>query len=270
MYQFIFIDDEDYMREFFPPLVDWSGYGFEIVNTFSNGEDALQYVRQHPVDLVISDIKMGRFSGLDFCKAIREFDTEVTIVLLSGYQDFEDARQALRYNVFDYLLKPVSFSMLDKLFSALKEHLDDQKLEQKVHQPSHGGLPPESVAETERVCPEDADDVESTEVGRLARLAMAYIEENYHKDLSLEEVAAHVSLNATYFSRFFKQQTGEKFIDYLSRRRIEEAKRLLEQPGSKVYEVCERVGYHSIQHFYKLFKGYVGCTPSEYRNHRQK
>lgn len=112
---------EDYMREFFPPLVDWAAYGFEIIDTFSNGEDALQFLRQHPVDLVISDIKMGRFSGLDFCRELRKFDDEVTIVLLSGYQDFEDARRQLRYNVFDYLLKPVSFSMLDNLFSCTEK-----------------------------------------------------------------------------------------------------------------------------------------------------
>ena len=264
MYQFIFLDDEDYMREFFPPLVDWATYGFEIIGTFSNGEDALQFLRQHPVDLVISDIKMGHFSGLDFCRELRKFDNDVTIVLLSGYQDFEDARQALRYNVFDYLLKPVSFSMLDELFLSLKRHLDDKMQ----------GTPPamdseKSISSEESHQIAELSNAEEPDISYLAQTAIEYIAKNYHRDLSLEEVAAHVSLNATYFSRFFKQQTGEKFIDYLSHCRIEEAKRLLDQPGSKVYAVCEQVGYHSIQHFYKIFKSYVGCTPSEYRNRKR-
>lgn len=263
MYQFIFLDDEDYMREFFPPLVDWAAYGFEIIDTFSNGEDALQFLRQHPVDLVISDIKMGRFSGLDFCRELRKFDDEVTIVLLSGYQDFEDARQALRYNVFDYLLKPVSFSMLDNLFRALKRHLDEKRTRALVSDSFDANS--EEVGDEPSIL-----DTEREDISHLAQLAIAFIKENYHRDLSLEEVAAHVSLNTTYFSRFFKQQTGEKFIDYLSRCRIEQAKHLLELPGSKVYAVCEQVGYHSIQHFYKIFKSYVGCTPSEYRNRRRE
>ncbi|MBE5040931.1 helix-turn-helix domain-containing protein [Ructibacterium gallinarum] len=99
----------------------------------------------------------------------------------------------------------------------------------------------------------------------LIEKAQRYIRENYAKDITLKEVAGFVALNPIYLSRFFKQKTGEKFIDYLTRIRMEKAAELLRQPDIKVYEICSRVGYHNVQHFYRLFKLYTGYTPTEYR-----
>ncbi len=96
--------------------------------------------------------------------------------------------------------------------------------------------------------------------------AKAYIEKNFNKDISLEDVAGYVYLNATYFSRIFKENMGENFIDYLIKLRIKKAKQLLLNQNYKVYEVCDMVGYKTTKYFYKLFKEYTGYTPTEYRN----
>lgn len=93
-----------------------------------------------------------------------------------------------------------------------------------------------------------------------------YLNNNYSSDISLEDAADLVFLSPTYFSRIFKQQTGDNFIDYVVRLRIEKAKELLVDTQYKTYEISSLVGYKSARYFSKIFKGFTGFTPSEYRN----
>ncbi|WP_276357083.1 response regulator transcription factor [Cohnella caldifontis] len=94
--------------------------------------------------------------------------------------------------------------------------------------------------------------------------ARLYIEKNVSRDVSLQEAAEHVGLNATYLSVLFKEVMGETYIKYLTRYRMELAKTLLRQ-GHKVNEVSEKVGYLTHRHFTEVFKKYAGCTPGQYK-----
>jgi len=99
----------------------------------------------------------------------------------------------------------------------------------------------------------------------LIERAVAYINQNYHRDLSLDEVARHVYLSPCYFSRLFKQVRGENFIDYLTRMRMEEAKKLLLTTDYSVNEIASRVGYRDARYFGQVFKKQEGCTPTAFR-----
>jgi two-component system response regulator YesN len=94
--------------------------------------------------------------------------------------------------------------------------------------------------------------------------ARSYIEQNFSRDLSLQEVAEHVGMNASYLSVLFKEATGENYIKFLTRYRMELAKLML-QKGLKVKEVSEKVGYHTYRHFSEVFKKYVGLSPGQYK-----
>ena len=96
-------------------------------------------------------------------------------------------------------------------------------------------------------------------------LAKKYIESNFSKEICLDDVSRYVDLSTAYFSRLFKQQTGENFIDYLIKIRMERGKTLLHDTNLKTYQVGENVGYNNSKYFCKLFKNYTGYTPTEYR-----
>ncbi|HIW35243.1 MAG TPA: AraC family transcriptional regulator [Candidatus Paenibacillus intestinavium] len=96
--------------------------------------------------------------------------------------------------------------------------------------------------------------------------ATHYIEKNYERELSLEETAEHVHLNPYYFSKVFKQQTGETFIDYVTNIRIQHAKRWMHNKEISLKEICYLVGYNDPNYFSRVFKKVVGQTPSEYRS----
>nr|WP_263327669.1 response regulator [Neobacillus sp. Marseille-Q6967] len=95
--------------------------------------------------------------------------------------------------------------------------------------------------------------------------ACAYIDRNYSRDLTLQDVAEYVGMNATYFSLLFKEEMNLSYIKYLTKLRVERAKELLKE-GYKVADVSEKVGYHTYRHFSELFKKHVGINPGQYRD----
>ena len=92
-----------------------------------------------------------------------------------------------------------------------------------------------------------------------------FIEDNFNKDITLDDVAKEVNMSYHYFSKFFKDQTRKNFIDYLTNLRVTKAKELLEDETVSIKEVCYKVGYSDPNYFSKIFKKATGMTPTEYR-----
>lgn len=101
---------------------------------------------------------------------------------------------------------------------------------------------------------------------KVIQIATAYIESHIGEALTLEEIAKVIYLSPVYFSKLFKAETGVNYSDYVKKIRIARAIELMQEIQYKVYDVCERVGYKNIRHFYKVFKQVTGMTPTEYRN----
>ena len=103
--------------------------GFQVVGTFSDGSDALAYLKDHPCDAVLTDILMSRMSGLELIRSLYEIHPQIKVVILSGHSDFAYAQQAIQYQVFHYLVKPVDEEELISVFKGLKEQLEERKEE---------------------------------------------------------------------------------------------------------------------------------------------
>lgn len=95
--------------------------------------------------------------------------------------------------------------------------------------------------------------------------ARAFIDRNFHRDLTLEEVSREVHVSPYYFSKLFKEQTGDNFINYLTLRRVETAKQLLADGRRNIKTICNEIGYNDPNYFSRLFKRFEGVTPTEYR-----
>ncbi|TVY00267.1 response regulator [Paenibacillus cremeus] len=95
--------------------------------------------------------------------------------------------------------------------------------------------------------------------------ACKYVSLHLDRRISLEEVSEHLHLNASYFSRMFKKETGESFIEYVTRMKMERAKELLDRTSHSVGKICELLGYDNQSYFIKIFKSHTGVTPVEYR-----
>lgn len=107
MYKVLLVDDEPLITIGLQALLDWEDYGFEIVSRAECGEEALGYLKEHPVDLLITDILMGEMSGLDLIEEAKKIQPKVKCIILTGYQEFGFIKQGLLLGIENYLVKPV-------------------------------------------------------------------------------------------------------------------------------------------------------------------
>lgn len=482
LYKIIVVDDETFTVKVLAKAVKWEIFNFELCGVFTNGFECLEYIKEHDVDAVISDIRMPQMDGVELAKKINEQKPDVKIVLASAYKDFEYALEAVRLKVFDYIVKPFDCKTIESVLKRIGEELlkdnsndkklflgrddnirvqklisdfidqksrrfleesiiingidlrsapvvimnigileieeyldkvwkygitglynainniigdtkptvfplkysfdnitfillgDDTEFEKLLH--SFESLRDKLVSECFEVlnlsvnvdmlqagiCLEDiiSADVQkgievqkkmlisiikegnsegiseniarfcdvfsgdelmirsyfisvlnelinlfgTSEIKRIdaeysgifyikdinelrrrleavcigiskkneyddvydaIKVAKKYVMEHIEGGTSLAEVAEVVSFSPSYFGRVFKEKTGEKFLDFVNRVRIEAAQNYLATTGMKVNEIYEKVGYMSRNYFYNMFKSIAGCSPQEYR-----
>lgn len=240
MYQLIIVEDEAKIRNGIVNLFPWTNIGFEVVGSFSDGQQALAYLAQNPVDVVLTDIRMPNMGGVELAKRIAESKLPVIVVFLSAFQDFDYLHQAILNGVKDYLVKPVKYDELIECFSRIKDHLDQQSASQEV--------PQEDLSYYQQV----------------VQNVKNYIADHL-QSATLEEAALQVNLSANYLSRIFKERTGVSFSDCLLEARMGKAAELMRGIDHKLYEISHIVGYASPKNFSRAFKNYYHMTPKEYR-----
>lgn len=338
MYKVLVVDDEPMIRKGIAKLVEKCCPSGCELRTAENGKAALDRMAEFEPDFVLTDIKMPVLDGLELSRRISERYPSVDIVIITGYNDFEYARQSIAYGVKDYILKPISKSNIEQVMQRLiagalqknEAHLSLSKSNEWVEQAEEAvwtlddgrlaelvrglfeqirakqftltqqadlvrqlvelmnkrlnerdvfpfqlsvsldGVDRSSELE-QRMAEAAAGVIEALRIKRRGRYkdpieaAKSYIEEHLCRDISLEEVAERIGLNASYFSQLFKQSTGETFVQYRIRRRMERAKLLLAQPHMNITDISFEIGYADHPHFTKTFKKWAGVTPSEYR-----
>ncbi|WP_214627994.1 response regulator [Paenibacillus agaridevorans] len=108
-------------------------------------------------------------------------------------------------------------------------------------------------------------EISSSNVNAVIERAIQIISKQYMEDLSLQIIADELNLHPVWLSQLFKKETGQTYLDFLTGKRMEQAKKLLRETSLKIYEIAESVGYHDLQHFGSVFKKRVGQTPKEFR-----
>ena len=126
-YKVLIVDDEKWIHELLKHIVDWQSFGFEIAGYATNGPDALDFICEHNPDLVVSDIRIPEIDGIELVKLVRSKGIDVHFVLISGYQEFQYAQDALRYRVDDYLLKPIEEEEVAAILRKIAGELRNQE-----------------------------------------------------------------------------------------------------------------------------------------------
>ena len=121
-------DDEYFIRQRIKKIVPWETLDLVFAGEAENGTQVIEQLRQEPADILLLDIKMPQMNGMETARYIKEHFPSVHIIILSGYNDFEYARTALRYGVKEYLLKPVANEELER---ALKECIESIAVERQ-------------------------------------------------------------------------------------------------------------------------------------------
>ncbi|MBD2870828.1 response regulator transcription factor [Paenibacillus arenilitoris] len=124
MYRVLLVDDEEFVRQGLKELIDWPACGFEVMDEAGNGEDALEIIRREKPELVITDIRMPVLDGLGLIrKVVQEERLSTCFIVVSGYNEFTYAQQAVKFGVCDFLLKPIDEAALQEALIALRDKL---------------------------------------------------------------------------------------------------------------------------------------------------
>jgi len=128
MYKLLLVDDEAEVRQGIISKIDWSKTGFEIAGEAENGLEALEIMEKINPDVAIIDIKMPFMDGMQLAKVISRDYPATKLMILSGFDEFDYAQKAIRYNVMEYILKPFGADELMDILDRLKMVLDEEKL----------------------------------------------------------------------------------------------------------------------------------------------
>lgn len=134
----LIVDDEPLIRDGLKTLVPWEQYGFRVADTAGDGREAIAKVKRYRPRLVLMDIRMPGMDGLQAIEQIRQFDEKMHVLILSGFSDFEYARQAIRHRVDGYLLKPVEERELKEYLERIAGRLEEEKRSRALEEERRG------------------------------------------------------------------------------------------------------------------------------------
>ena len=131
MYHILLVDDEILVRDAIRENIDWKGMDCELVGDCENGQQAAEFVKNHQVDIVLTDICMPYMDGMELSHFLHDNYPDIVIVIFSGFGEFEYAKKAIQYNVSEYMLKPITAMELRGVIEKMKEKVDQRRKEKK-------------------------------------------------------------------------------------------------------------------------------------------
>jgi YesN/AraC family two-component response regulator len=252
MYTILVADDEQIERKVLIKNIQKGLSGEYSLLEANNGKKAIEWAEKEKIDIAIMDIEMPGINGLIASKEIKKRYPDCCIIFLTAYDAFEYARDAVSLRALDYLLKPYAPQDVLNVLDKAKQEVDHLKEIRRL--------------ECHDKCFElDEEAIKASKMGQIAKDIETYVKQNYKKDLSLQEVAAKTNYSEAYFCKLFKEFFHTNFTSYLTHIRIQEAKRLLEDPTINIKEIAQEVGYNDSNYFCKVFRREQGKTPSQYR-----
>ncbi len=365
MIKIFLVEDEVIIRHGIRDTINWEENGFLFVGEAGDGEYAYPLILKTEPDILITDVRMPFMDGLELSRLVKKVLPDTKIIILSGYNEFDYAKEAIKIGISDYLLKPVSSSnlidALKKVADTIKEEREKSKLLERyfvsyekytefLDKTDYSGvdrkliedflklgsveecktfieeyfsavgehnykslllrqymtmdifycvqeflkglkIKQEEIPEQKKdikLIPKSINDVETTKIyleelfvfaltardnissdryGDLIEEAKKYIAQHFQEsDFSLNKIAVEIGISASYFSSIFKQKTGQSFVEYLTKARIEKACELLKCTTLRTAEIGEQVGYHDPHYFSATFKKVMGQSPKDYKN----
>lgn len=246
VYKLFIVDDEYVIRNSLCNYFAWDKLGYQLVGQAENGKKALDFIQSNPVDVLLCDIKMPVMSGIDLAKTIYEQKLNTKVVFLSAYRDFEYAQNAIKYKVNHYILKPTKYDEVVDIFTKIRKELDEERKEKTVSEEKEDNNPNLSYQ------------------NKIINTINTFVTEKYG-NTTLEEAADLVHMNPFYLSKFYKDQTGENFSNFVIKTKMKKALELLGNISYRTSDVSRILGYSSPKNFTRSFKRYYGYSPSQYR-----
>ncbi len=266
MYRVMIIDDEDLIVQGLVRAMPWAKYQCEVVGTACDGRAALEAIAKDVPDIIFTDIQMPNMDGLSMIAALRSEHPDLQISILSGFPNFDYAQRAISLGVVRYVLKPSRFAELEEALAQMVKNIEQLAEERKKAAKKREELAraQDAAREEAEQEPSFAPQLENAQ-NFIVHNAQEYIRKHYAEKLTLGDVAEQVYVSQWHLSKLIARYTQQSFFDLVNGARVDKAKELLADPGLRVWEISEMVGFAEVTHFSRIFKKIVGMSANEYR-----
>ncbi len=252
MYKVLLVEDELFIRRGLTYLFNWEKVNCTIIGEAENGQIGLEMIKKLNPDIVILDINMPILGGLDMLKQVKNKNFES--IILSGYDEFEYAKDAINQNAIAYLLKPVDYNelknALNKAISNIKKNKDILNLEIELN----------SKLDKLNL---DTDDVISTN-SKTTLQVIEFIKKNYKQKINIDDLIRITNKGKTSILQNFKEDTNQTLTEYINIFRIKKAIKLMYETNYSIENISYEVGFSNYRYFSSVFKKYMDITPSEF------
>ena len=314
MIKVFLVEDEAIIRRGIRDNIDWNANGFEFAGEAGDGEYAYPLILKTEPDILLTDVKMPFMDGLELSRLVKKALPQTKIIILSGYNEFDYAKEAIKIGISDYLLKPVTsanlIDALKKVAETIREEREKSKLLERYfvsYEKYTEFLDKTDYSGVDRKLIEDFLKLGSLDECRLfIEEYFAAVGENNYKSLLLRQymvmdifycvqeflkginvntdeipperkdiklipkAITNVETTLMYLTDLFifaltMRETGQSFVEYLTKSRIDKACGLLKCTTLRTAEIGERVGYNDPHYFSSTFKKITGQSPKEFK-----
>lgn len=235
------VEDEQRSRRGLKSIIYAVSQQHEVVAEAANGQSALELIKALKVDAVFTDIKMPYMDGLTLIREVRKLGMDTQFIIISAYEEFDYAREAISLGVKEYLVKPL---ILEDVTEVLERLTAKEKKQ-------------------ESTCPSSLSSAYPNVHPVIAR-ALKKIEARYAQTLGLKEISGELDVSPEYFSSLFKKNIGESYVKFLRNYRIEIAKTFYCHGNIPKEEVPYKIGFSDEKYYKRVFKEVTGMSVSEF------
>ncbi len=244
----VVIDDEPAHVHGILKYIKWEELGFDEPTGFTDVKKALRYFEENAADVVITDIRMPEIDGLTLIRKFQDIKSDLDIIIVSGYDNFSYAQEAIKLGVRAYLLKPLKIEELHRELVKCQDNRINNEL-----------------SAIKKIKSENQEEA-NTELHPSIRKIIEYIHLNYASgELTMQLLAERFQMNDCYLSSLFHKETGVNLNSYITIFRLKKGMQLLKSTQDRISEISYRCGYNNPSYFSEQFKNYFGITPSEAR-----
>lgn len=246
MIKVLIAEDENLIRKKLLHFIDYDALGMVVVADVANGVSGVELIKKCKPDIVLADINMPEKDGLDMIKETLDYD--YIAIIISGYDYFSYAQRALKYGVTDYLLKPISLDDLNEALVNAREIIYKKR---------------SVISRNSDI--ENAIDISTDEVIKDSTVVemIRFVKDNYQDKISISDLSKKLAYSESMLNRKFKKEVHITFNEYLNRYRINKAIELLKNSDYNITEISYMCGYSSAKYFSRVFKKYLGISPSD-------
>ena len=252
-------DDEHLIRQGLNSL-NWESVDVKVVGTASHGMECWNMVEELKPDILLTDIHMQGYKGTEIARMIKEKGLLTKVIFLTGYKDFEYAREAVELGVVAFVLKPSDPNEIFEAVNKAKIQIEQTNLIMSEQSSLMRQVKENQMALFDKLLPNE-EMLKNETVKQLIQ----YLKSHYSEEITLGSASEIVHLCPVYLSRLVKKETGNTFLEILTRVRMEQACNMLRDPNNKIYEIALAVGIKDSKYFSQIFKRYYGMTPVEFR-----